>query len=66
MTKDEIANALKSRSKAVCDGITYTMIGCYTAYDENLKRLKYSAVLLDKNGRSTCQVPIEFVEIVKE
>ena len=66
MVKQEIPDALKNKSKAVCDGITYTIIGCYLFYDETQKKLRYSALLLDKNGRSTCQVPIEFVEIVKE
>lgn len=66
MVKQEIPDALKNGSKAVCDGITYTIIGCYLYADKKTNKLRYSAVLLDKCGRSTCQVPIEFVELVKE
>ncbi len=66
MTKEDIPFALKNKSKAIYDGITYNIIYCYLYYDERQKKLRYSAGLLDKNGNSTCVVPIEFVEIVKE
>lgn len=65
MRKDEIANALLTGSHARYKGSEYELLHFVLYFHKKDKKLKYSAVLLDKNGNSQMQVPIEQVEVVR-
>ena len=66
MQKEDIANALKTSAICRYNGSEYRVYAFYLYADKITHRLKYSAVLLDKNGNSTITVPIERVELKGE
>ena len=60
----ELSEVKKNLNKKVkWDGGEYTLTGCVLSQDLYTQELKYSVVLLDKNKKSTVQVPIERVEV---
>lgn len=65
MTKEEIPRALRTNARCLYNGAEYTITACYLFADKSTRELKYSAILLDKCGRSTISVPLESVHIIE-